>query len=421
MVHQTFGVFDASSLPRLRRGPLPFRPRVDRVFWATVLLLMLMSSCNHSDNIVFSNEDCTLTISPKGYAVSLKAGGEECLEWGKKVPLCEIMQERPYDNENFLMFPAKPRRFPADHIERKGDTLFVTFKDTWDIAVIVADVQPHHIGFRLERVDYRIDDMGVKRQTEIDGFALMQLPVHRRKHFGEWLNVTWDSRRAVCLMGADEKTSIDAYSEGKSLKMYAGYEHEVGMSGKGAVLLACSTPNLLDNIDSAEQYYGMPRGVRSRREPEYKWSYYELRDVTLDNIDEHIEWALKGGFRTMVIYYPDFAWTCGHFLWREGWDMETLRRICERIYAAGLIPGLHIHYSKVSVDDPYVAGGNPDSRRNYVAERVLARPLAADPRAEEGRHPQKLHRIGPRGTSERHMAVFLPAGGHGGGVLPAGL
>ena len=350
-----------------------------RVWRSPILLIatLLILSCSPNNNIVFSNEDCALTISPDGYAVSLKVQGEECLDWGEKLPLCEIMQERPYDNENFLMFPAKPRRFPSDHIERRGDTLFVTFRDTWDIAVIVADVQPHHIGFRLERVDYRIDDMGVKRQTEIDGFALMQLPVHRREHLGEWLNVTWDAETAVCLMGADEKTRIDTFREGKKLKMYAGYEHQVGMSGKGAVLIACQTDKLLDNIDLVEEYYGMPRGVQSRRSPEYRWSYYELRDVTLDNIDEHIKWALKGGFRTMVIYYPDFAWTCGHFLWRDGWDMQTLRRICERIYAAGLIPGLHIHYSKVSVDDPYVRGENPDSRLNYVAERVLARPLAA--------------------------------------------
>ena len=342
---------------------------------STAALIFIALSCTSNNNIVFSNEDCTLTISPDGYAVSLKAHGEECLDWGRKVPLCEIMQERPYDNENFLMFPAKPRSFPSDHIERRGDTLFVTFRDTWDIAVIVADVQPHHMNFRLERVDYRIDDMGVKRQTEIDQFALLQMPVHRRKHFGEWLNVTWDNHTAVCLMGADEKTRIDAYPEGKTLTMYAGYEHEVGMSGAGAVLLACPTEALLDNIDGVEKYYGMPRGVQSRRSPEYRWSYYELRDVTLDNIDEHISWALKGGFRTMVVYYPDFAWTCGHFLWREGWDMATLRKICERIHAAGLIPGLHIHYSKVSVDDPYVCDGTPDSRLNYVAERVLARPI----------------------------------------------
>ena len=315
-------------------------------------------------NIVLANEDFTLELSPDGYALSLLAGGEECLEPDVRLPICEIMQERPYDNENFLMFPAKPRRFPAESIRRSGDTLFVTFKDTWDVAVIVADVRPHYIGFRLDRVDYRFDDKGVKRKTEIDALTLLQLPVKHREHFGEWMDVSWDDKTAVCLMGADEKVMVDDFA--------ASLEHEVGLSSRGAILFAGSTDRLLDNIDLAERDFGMPRGVQSRFLPEYKYSYYELRDVTPENIDTHIEWARKGGFKTMVVYYPDFARTCGHFLWKDGWSMQTLRAITRKIEDAGLIPGLHIHYSKVSVDDPYVCSGMPDSRLNYVAERVLA-------------------------------------------------
>ncbi len=343
----------------------------------SLLTVTVLFSCNTKEDYVFSNEDFVLEISEQGYARSLKVGGEECLVKGTEVPLCEILQYRPYDNENFLMFPAKPRSFPSDHIRRQGDTLFVTFRDTWDIAVIKVDVEPHYMGFKLLRVDYRIDDMGVKRQTEIDEFSLLQLPVRERKNTGEWLNVTWDERKAVCLMGADPKTRIDAFPEGKALRMYAGLDHEVGFRGEGAVLLACPKDDLLDNIAVVEKDFGMPRGVESRRREEYKWSYYELRDVTLENIGTHIEWAKKGGFRTMVLYYPDFASTCGHFVFRPGWDMETLREICRRITEAGLIPGFHIHYSKVSTDDPYINGGVPDTRLNYVADMVLSRPIGA--------------------------------------------
>lgn len=343
---------------------------------ALICLVMLTAGCRQF-NIVYTNEDCRLEISENGYAVSLKVGGKECLDKTKRVPLCEIGQDRPYDNENFLMYPAKPRRFPAKYIERDGDTLYVTFRETGDIAVVVADIQPHYMGFRLERVDYRMDNVGVKRQTEIDDLALIQLPVRRMQHFGEWLNVTWNDKRAVCLMGGDEKTRIDSYEDGKALKMYAGLESGVGMKGAGAVLVACPTSDFMDNVDRVERDFGMPRGVQSRRCPEYDWSYYELRDVTPENIDEHIYWAKKGGFRTMVVYYPDFASTCGHFLWREGWNMDVLKGICDKITDAGLIPGFHIHYSKVSVDDPYICSGHPDARLNYVAQKFLARPLGS--------------------------------------------
>lgn len=37
----------------------------------------------------------------------------------------------------------------------------------------------------------------------------------------------------------------------------------------------------------------MPLGVESRQRKEYQYSYYELRDVTTKNIDEHIVYAQK--------------------------------------------------------------------------------------------------------------------------------
>ena len=59
------------------------------------------------------------------------------------------------------------------------------------------NITDDYIGFTLNRVDYRIEDFGVKRQTEIDEFTLLQLPVRKRTYFGEWLNVVWDNDVAV--------------------------------------------------------------------------------------------------------------------------------------------------------------------------------------------------------------------------------
>ena len=149
----------------------------------------------------------------------------------------------------------------------------------------------------------------------------------------------------------------------------------------------------------------MPSGVASRRRPEYRYSYYELRDVTTENIDRHIEYAKKGGFRTIVIYYPDFAYTCGHFLWNSRYPggMEDLKAITAKIKAAGIIPGVHIHYSKVSIDDPYFCSGVPDSRLNYVEDVILSEgvgedasviPLDASPRCFHTEEGRRIVRIG---------------------------
>ncbi len=40
-----------------------------------------------------------------------------------------------------------------------------------------------------------------------------------------------------------------------------------------------------------------------------------------------------------------------------------------------MIPGIHIHYSKVAVNDPYINNGIPDSRTNHVREFILSEPL----------------------------------------------
>ena len=353
-----------------------------RVVWILwILLFPLMARAAGGEDVVIENAAMRLVIGADGVARSLvhKATGEECLATKVPTPICAITQYRPYDNENFLIYPAKPRIFPANRVERRGDRLYVEFEDTYDIAVIRLDIRDDYIGFSLERVDYGIEAYGVKRQTEIDEFALLQLAVRPRKHFGEWLNVVWDDRTAVNLLGTHPGTRIDAYPGEDAMTFYAGLDARVGLFGPGAALVVSSREGLLPAIEQVEQDYDLPRGVESRRDPNYRCSYYSLRGVTPQNIDAHIEYARRGGFRTMVVYYVDFARSCGHYGWREEYPngMEDLRYITDRIRAAGMIPGLHFHYSKVGVNDPYINGGHPDTRMNAVCELVLAEPAGA--------------------------------------------
>ena len=345
-----------------------------------VLLFPLLAQAGGAD-VVIENAAVRLVIGADGAARSLihKSTGEECLAAEVRTPICAITQYRPYDNENFLIYPAKPRVFPACRVERRGDRLYVGFEDTYDIAVIRLDIEDDYIGFSLERVDYRIEAYGVKRQTEIDEFALLRLPLRPRAHFGEWLNVVWDDRVAVNLLGTHPGTRIDAFPTAEATTLYAGLDAQVGLFGPGAALVVSSREGLLPAIGQIERDYDLPRGVESRRDGSYRCSYYSLRGVTPENIDAHIEYARRGGFRTMMVYYVDFARSCGHYGWREEYPggMEDLRYVTDRIRAAGMIPGLHFHYSKVGVNDPYINGGHPDTRMNSVCELVLAEPAGA--------------------------------------------
>ena len=332
-------------------------------------------------DIVFENAEARLVIGDNGVVRSLvhKPSGEECLAPGVDAPVCQVIQYRPYDNENFLMFPAKPRTFPSNKCYMTGDTLNVEFTDTYDIAKILVNVTDNYIAFDFVDRDYRIMEYGVKRKTEVDEFTLMQLPLKKRDNFGEWLNVMWDDNVAVALMGTAPTTFIDSRVERDNVTLLAQCHDAVKLYDSGAAIVVSTPDSLLDRIDRLERDFGMPLGVESRRRAEYPMSYYELRDVTVDNIDRNIELALQGGFKTMVVYYIDFAKGCGTYEWNERFPngMDDLKEITRRITAAGLIPGFHIHYSKVGVVDPYVASGKPDKRFNIVRRFTLTRPMSA--------------------------------------------
>ncbi len=319
-----------------------------------------------------------LVISSKGKALSLvhKQSGEECLAEDYNLPAFALTQHRPYDNEVQLVYPAKSKTFAADTVYWDNGDLMVGFELEKHVAVIDVKVADCYIGFKLKRIDYDCKGFREKRRTEVDEFTLLQLPVRDRKYFGEWLNVSWDNNVAVNLLATDPYSKIDAEVRKGYHILKAGMEATVKLEGVGATLITTSTGSLLDRIDKVEVDYNLPRGVVSRRSEAYKYSYYETRDVTPQNIDKHIAYAKQGGFRTICIHYFAFAETLGHFHWKAEYPngMADLQLIVQKIKAEGLIPGFHIHYNKVTRDDPYVSPV-PDHRLNLTRRFTLSAPL----------------------------------------------
>ncbi len=346
--------------------------------YISICLALLLALPAMAD-VVLENDEMKLSIGDDGIVKSLrhKPSGRECIMPGVNAPVSEITQYRPYDNENFLMFPAKPRSFPSNKCYMSGDTLCVEYTDTYDIVKIKVDVTPSYIAFTPVDRDYRIEDYGVKRKTELDELTIMQLPLKPMERFGEWLNVVWDDDLAVALVGTDPTTYIDSRRERDNTTLLAQSHTAVKLFDTGTALMVTRPDSLLDRIDVLERDYDMPRGVESRRRPEYPMSYYELRDVTVDNIDRNIELAKQAGLKTMVVYYVDFAKACGHYEWRDEYPrgMADLQEITRKITDAGMIPGIHIHYSKIAVTDPYINNGTPDRRGNVVARFTLSQPI----------------------------------------------
>lgn len=333
---------------------------------------------NDYGNIVIENAELKLTLSNKARALSLihKPTGEECLQQGVETAVFSFTQYRPYDNEIFLTYPANTKTFNADTLYRVGNDLIVGFELEAHIATIGLNIQDDYIGFQLKEINYELSAVGVKRQTAIDEFTLLQLPVSDRGNFGEWLNVNWDQSVAVNVLGTDPYAKINS-TPGKGYHlMRAGMENNVQLLGVGAALIVTEKDKLLFRIEQVEKDFNLPRGVESRRSKEYKYSYYEANGVTPQNIDEHIAFAKKGGFKAIQIGWGEFSRTHGHFPWRTEYanGIDDLRFVISKIKDAGMIAGAHFWYNKADTADLYVSPV-PDHRLNLRRKFMLSAPL----------------------------------------------
>ena len=108
-----------------------------------------MACTGRAADVVLENQEMRLVLDAAGYAKSLvvKKTGSECLLPGVRMPFMTLTQNRPYDNENFLTYPAKPTTYPANRIVQGQGELLVEFEGTADVA---------HIGCGWPRITWAL-------------------------------------------------------------------------------------------------------------------------------------------------------------------------------------------------------------------------------------------------------------------------
>jgi hypothetical protein len=351
-----------------------------------VLISYAQNTRINEEDVIIENDQIKLIITKEGTAKSLlfKSTNEECLIEGKKIPICAITQDRPYQNEIKLAYPTMETTFKANSIRREGDKLIVGFElIPWE-AIINLQITSQYIRFSLE--DFHLN--GIDKESDmtvppISEMWFLQLPIRNRSHFGDWLNVVWDNKLAINVLGTDRYARID-YEEGEGYRILkAGVVDKVKLKGVGAALITCSMDKLLDNIGRVEEDYNLPHGVNSRRNELYHSSYYWSGDVNPNNVDQHIKYAKLGGFRAFLIYYPAFLEGRGY---RNLGDyriqkskypngLDDLIAMLNKIKSAGMVPGLHFLHSHIGRDSKYITP-IPDPRLNLLKIFTLADPLA---------------------------------------------
>jgi hypothetical protein len=340
-------------------------------------------------DVIIENQQLRLVVGGDCVTKSLihKPTGEECLIPGEEISLFSVTQERPFNNEVKLGHPNKRTTFQANRLRREGNRLIIGFEITPYEAVIEVKETPMYIGFKL--VDFIVhptDYPGLKMSPPpVAELRLLQLPVRNRENFGEWLNVSWDSKTAVNVLATSPYARIDSERRKGCRIMTADAVRDIKLKGAGAALIVSSTDSLLDAIAAVEEDYDLPRGVESRRGDMINVSAYWSSNITPNNVDEHIKYAKMGGFRCMLLYY-----TCifqeqngyslnGNYDYRPEYPngREDLKKMVDKIKAAGITPGLHFLHTHIGLLSRYVSPV-ADHRLNVTRRFTLAKALDKD-------------------------------------------
>ena len=333
--------------------------------------------------IVIENAEFRFVIGTDGIARSLvhKGSGQECLDAAAAAPVFWMKQYQSLPGQFKLAYRMEAKVFPAASVRREGDRLIVTFAPLPHEATIRLKTTDAYVAFEVEKVGYRqqgFRKIDLADKTPIDELVFLQVPARTRKNFGDWLNVMWDDEVAVNVLAADPWARITYEPRKGHHLLQAGTVNDIRTEGVTAALIVTGSGTLLDRIATLEEDFDLPRGVESRRRPECKYSYYEILRGSPKDIDRHIAFARKAGFRTVQVYYRAFAKTSGHFPWRPEYPngMADLREVVGKISAAGMVPGVHIHYNKADRTDAYVTP-KPDPRLNLRHTFTLTVPLDA--------------------------------------------
>ncbi len=362
----------------------------------SLLINILFTSCSgknaHSvsnDDIILENEQYKLVIGSDAIARSLvlKSTGEECLMQGEDMAIFSVTQERPYHNELKLGHPNKKTTFQADTIYRKDNQLIVGFELLpWEAVIRIKETPAYisfiHDGFIVEADDYP-DYLKITPPPATE-LCLIQLPIRSRKYFGEWLNVSWDDKVAVNVLGTDPYAYIDFEKRNGYHVLTASALKDIKLEGTGAALIVSQPENLLDNIAQIEEDFDLPKGVESRRHNLINTSYYWTADINPGNVDEHIKYAKMGGFKLMSIYYPAFEGPYGYDgigdyeIDRRRYPngKEDLRNMLNKIKAAGITPGVHFLHTFIGLNSSYVTPV-PDHRLNLKKTFTLSENLGS--------------------------------------------
>lgn len=339
--------------------------------------------------IKLENKNYCLTISDNAVAESLifKKTGEELLDKSEALPLFALTEERPYNNEIKLAYPNKETTFKATALTYENNRLTVSFELICIEAVIDVKITGSYIAFEL--VEFLVPEKEKENRAmvipPVYEFTLLQLPLIHREHFGQWLNVLWDDEVAVGIFAVSPAEKIDSEERRNHRLLFAKAKRDIKLIGSTAILMVTSKDSLLENIAVFEEDYNLPSGAKSRMSDNINRSLFWVETVNPSNVDEHIHYCKKMGFKFMLIYYRSIFYgeDCYKFIGDYDYldtyprGIDDLKDMLQKIKEAGITPGIHFLHSHIGIHSRYTRP-IPDHRLNLRKYLTLSKEAGID-------------------------------------------
>ncbi len=339
-------------------------------------------------DIVLENKNFRLTLGSDSVLKSLvnKSNSEECLAPGAGLPLFSATQDRPYNNELKLAFMNRRMSFKSNTAALNGSRLtvgfeFFPFKANIDVSVKDGYIAFTLAGFEADREAYPMP----MDYPPVVSLSLLEIPVSIKNSYGQWLNVSHTGQTSLAVIGTDPAAFIDTETFGDVRILKAGARKGYRLVGCTAALVLADTDKFLDAVAEVEADFDLPAGVESRRSGFINRSAYWTGELTPANVDRHIEYAKKCGFKLMLLYYScmfkcsEGYSLCGDYDYSDAYPRgeEDMCYVLEKIKSAGITPGLHFLHTHIGTASSYVTP-TADRRLHLLRKFTLSAPLSPE-------------------------------------------
>jgi len=313
------------------------------------------------DGIVMQNASCRYEIDADGKSRAF-------VDLATKKDYCEAGQP-------FMVVGRAKQTWTSTKVARSGNIVSVSFGDSGVQVKAKLESRPSYLTLTVEQV----------AGGEIDWLQLLNLKLKITDSVGTLLNAGWNNDFAVCALACNDRT--DSFgADGAQAHLCAKSYKAFGFEGAKVAVVGVPRDKLMETIEQVEVDQGLPHailnGVWIRKAPERFASYLMVHNLGEHNVDKVIEVA-KGGFGC-VEFYPwrsTPSYQLNPSLFPNG--MAGLKKVADKIHAAGLQVGLHVMQGMVGwgpKDDPYIT---PKADPRLLQDRHASLAVPLDEKAIE--------------------------------------